>query len=108
MVLEQIIKGIQKIIDANKYLKKWVDIILIKDFLSDSLPITNRLKKYNYSSIKVDPNMVLTLNQNWNTFDDYLSAFKSKFRVKAKKAYKTSVNLIEKDFSTEDILAFNI
>lgn len=103
LVLEHIVKGIQSIVNANKYLKKWVDIILLKDFITASLPITNNLKQYNYTPIQVDPNMVLALNPDWRSFEDYLAAFKSKFRVKAKKAYKTSHQLIVKDFNSEDI-----
>ena len=103
LVLVQLIKGIQAIINANRYLEKWVDIILLKDFITKSLPIANNLKKHNYSPVQVDPNMVLTLNPEWNEFDDYLSSFKSKFRVKAKKAYKTSSDLVAKDFTSEDV-----
>ena len=51
LVLEQIVKGIQSIVNANKYLKKWVDIILLKDFITASLPITNNLK-----TIQLHPN----------------------------------------------------
>ncbi len=102
-VLDQLIKGIQAIINANRYLEKWVDIILLKDFITKSLPIANNLKTYNYSPVQVDPNMVLTLNPSWNSFEDYLAAFKSKFRVKAKKAYKTSSALVAKDFTSEEI-----
>jgi len=103
LVLEQIVKGIQAIVNANRYLKKWVDIILLKDFITASLPITNNLKKYNFTPVQVDPNMVLSLNPEWSSFDDYLASFKSKFRVKAKKAYKTSSHLVAKDFNAEDI-----
>lgn len=102
-VLEQIVKGIQAIVNANKYLKKWVDIILLKDFITASLPITNNLKTYNFTPIQVDPNMVLTLNPDWHNFEDYLAVFKSKFRVKAKKAYKTSSALVIKDLNSEAI-----
>jgi len=103
LVLEQLIKGIQAIINANRYLEKWVDIILLKDFITKSLPIVGNLKTYNYSPVQVDPNMVLTLDPTWNEFEDYLSSFKSKFRVKAKKAYKTSCDLVAKDFTVDDI-----
>jgi len=103
LVLEQLIKGIQAIINANRYLEKWVDIILLKDFITKSLPIADNLRTYNYSPVQVDPNMLLTLNSKWENFDDYLSSFKSKFRVKAKKAYKTSCNLVAKDFTTTEV-----
>lgn len=103
LVLEQLIKGIQAIINANRYLEKWVDIILLKDFITKSLPIADNLKAYNYSPVQVDPNMLLRLDSNWESFDDYLSSFKSKFRVKAKKAYKTSGDLLEKDLTAIEI-----
>jgi len=103
LVLEQIVKGIQAIVNANRYLKKWVDIILLKDFITKSLPIADNLKTYNYSPVQVDPNMLLALDSKWESFDDYLSSFKSKFRVKAKKAYKTSCNLVAKDFSATEV-----
>lgn len=106
VVLEQIVSGIQTIVNANKYLKKWVDIILLKDFITASLPITNNLKSYNYTAIQVDPNMVLMLDTNWQSFEDYLAAFKSKFRVKAKKAYKTSSQLNVRDFTADDIKTY--
>jgi hypothetical protein len=106
IVLEQIVKGIQAIVNANKYLKKWVDIILLKDFITASLPITNNLKHYNYTPIQVDPNMVLTLRPDWHSFEDYIADFKSKFRVKAKKAYKTSSQLEVKEFNSDEINSY--
>ena len=105
LILEHLVKGIQVILNANKYLKKWVDVILIKDFINHSLPITQQLKNYNYTAVQVDANMVLTLQKHWTTFDDYLADFKSKFRVKAKKAYKQSANVMVKDLTASEIIA---
>lgn len=104
LILECLVKGIQSIINANKYLKQWVDVIVLKDYLTSSLPVVNHLRTHNYTSIQVDSNMVLNLSDDWNNFDDYLSSFKSKFRVKAKKAYKQSIDLIAKDLTTKEIL----
>ena len=103
-IIEEILTSIQKLIKSDPFLKKSTDVILIKDFIKESLPISDRIKKYNFSPIKVDPTMVLELDDSWISFDDYLNAFKSKFRVKAKKAYKTSRQLTEKNFSSDDIL----
>lgn len=103
VVIELISKAIQVIINANKHLKRWVDVIVIKDFISTSIPITKKFKKHQYTPIQVDPNMVLDLQPEWDSFNTYLQAFKSKFRVKAKKAYKTSSALVEKDFTAAEI-----
>lgn len=104
VIFNQIIRGIHKVIKSDRYLKKLTDIILLKDFEAKSLPITSELKNYNYVPVSVDPNMILTLKPEWQSFEDYTGAFKSKFRVKAKKAYKTSSSLITKDFIPEDII----
>ncbi|MFD0964548.1 peptidogalycan biosysnthesis protein [Pseudofulvibacter geojedonensis] len=103
-IFNEIIRGIHKVIKSDRYLKKLTDVILLKDFETASLPITSELKNYNYVPVFVDPNMVLTLNPEWQSFEDYIGAFKSKFRVKAKKAYKTSNSLIAKDFTSEEII----
>lgn len=103
-VLEHVVKGIHDLVNNDESLKKHTDVILIKDFISESLHISDNLKQYNFTSVNVDPTMVLSIDSNWSTFDDYLQAFKSKFRVKAKKAYKTSAKLIEKDLSANEII----
>ncbi len=40
--------------------------------------------------------MKLQLEENWHNFDDYLAAMKTKFRVKARKAYQQSAELLIK------------
>lgn len=104
-VLEQIVIAIQQLIKSTPDLKNLTDIILIKDFAPDSLPIASRLEKMNFSSVKVDPSMILTLHPHWKDFNDYLNDFRSKFRVKAKKAYKDSSHVIVKSLSAEEILS---
>lgn len=104
-VLEQIVLAIQQLIKSIPDLRNLIDIILIKDFAPDSLPIANRLEKMNFSSVKVDPSMVLKLQPNWLNFNDYLNDFRSKFRVKAKKAYKDSNDIVVKSLTAEEMLS---
>lgn len=82
-----------------------IDAFLIKDFSNESLSITNKLKDYNYHPFSVEPNMVLHLDENWHSFEDYLKALKTKFRVKAKKAIKLSENLTVKIATNDTIEA---
>lgn len=77
-----------------------VDFFMLKDFENESLFITDDLHERGYNSFNVEPNMVLYLNENWNDLNDYLAALKTKFRVKARKAFKLSAAL-----KTEDITA---
>jgi len=80
-----------------------IDIFIMKDFVEESLPISNELISLGYYSFNVEPNMKLELNATWNSFEDYLAAMKTKFRVKAKKAFKLSKALTIENVSPENI-----
>jgi len=102
-VIKDLARAISHLTNSNKTLTKDISIYLIKDFIKESLTITNELHDLNYYSFNVEPNMVLQLDEDWNTFQDYLEAMKTKFRVKAKRALKLSSNLIVKDASIDNI-----
>lgn len=70
-----------------------IDVFIMKDFLEESLTISNELISLGYYAFNVEPNMKLNLDSNWNSLDDYLAAMKTKFRVKAKKAFELSNSL---------------
>lgn len=44
-------------------------------------------------TVRAEPFMVLTLDMQWNHFDDYLNAFSSKYRVRAKKIFNDTQNV---------------
>ncbi|QHI37728.1 hypothetical protein IMCC3317_31090 [Kordia antarctica] len=77
--------------------------VFIKDFKQTTLPITDQLKNYNYTPISVEPNMIITLQPEWKSFDDYKDALKSKYRVKANKADSKSEKLTTKEFTSKEI-----
>lgn len=100
-IIKELAKAILNYVNSND--KYQIDAFLLKDFINESLCITNELKDYNYHPFSVEPNMVLNLDKNWITFDDYLQALKTKFRVKAKKALELSKNLVVKDVTKDNI-----
>ncbi len=100
-VIKELAKAILSLINADKNLK--IDAFLLKDFVNESLFITDELKDYNYHPFSVKPNMVLSLNDNWMSFDDYLASMKTKFRVKAKKAIQLSAELKIENVTLETI-----
>ena len=102
-ILKEVAKAILHFVNNNPTLKKEVNFFLIKDFINESLSITDSLKDYNYSPFLVAPNMLLNLAENWQTFDDYLAALKTKFRVKAKKAMQRSAMLKIEDITLDNI-----
>ena len=77
--------------------------IFVKDFKEGSLYITDNLKGFNYATMQVEPNMIITLKPEWSSFEYYKNALKSKYRVKANKADSKSKTLAAKLFTDEDI-----
>ncbi|WP_299670629.1 GNAT family N-acetyltransferase [uncultured Polaribacter sp.] len=102
-VILALAKAINHFVNSNKALKNKIDAFLLKDFVNESLFITEKLKEVSYNPFSVEPNMMLSIDDNWQSFDDYLAAMKTKFRVKAKKAFKQSAAL-----KIEDITLANI
>ncbi len=80
--------------------------VLLKDFLVRSLPLTSNFKDFGFSPMHVEPNMILELDADWKTYDDYKSDLKSKYRVKVNKADKTSESLTERIFSESDFATY--
>lgn len=53
----------------------------------------------NSVSVKGEPFMMLNIPENWSSFEDYISAFTSKYRVRAKKALKETKEVEVKKLS---------
>lgn len=102
LLIKKLAKAILHFSNADKKLK--IDAFLLKDFINESLLITDKLKDFNYHPFSVEPNMVLTLDENWQNFDDYLASMKTKFRVKARKAYKQSSAIRIEEVTKEDLV----
>ncbi len=99
--IKQLAKGIQNF--ANDNSDKEIAVFILKDFIKESLFITDELLDFNYYPIQIDPNMMLTIKADWLTFDDYLASLKTKFRVKARKAFKQSRDIFIEDITKENI-----
>ena len=97
-VLKKLSKAILKYTE-NQYEKKPIDIFIMKDFVASSLSVSNELISLGYYSFNVEPNMKLKIDENWQNFDQYLAALRTKFRVKAKKAMQLSNDLVTKEIS---------
>ena len=99
---EDIITQIATALDAVAANTKPLHAIFIKDFKAESLKSTRQFLNFGYSEIKVEPNMIIQLQPEWKTFDDYKNILKSKYRVKANKADSTSSALETRLFTQHD------
>ncbi len=102
-IVKELAESINHFVNSNKKLKKQIDAFLIKDFARESLFITDELKYFSYHAFSVEPNMQLQLQEDWQDFDDYLTSMKTKFRVKARKAFKQSAEIRIEDVTLKNI-----
>ena len=102
-IIKELAESISHFINSDKKLKKDIDAFLIKDFAKESLSITDELKNHKYHTFLVEPNMKLQIHDNWHNFEDYLASMKTKFRVKAKKAFKLSASVRIEEVSLKNI-----
>lgn len=86
----------------QKELPGQVKAILFKDYF-ESAGITDYITKNGYRIFPTEPAMIMEINPEWKDFQDYLTAMKTKYRTKAKKAMKESAEL-----EIESVDALNI
>jgi len=89
---ELINEGIKKV--RSFVQKNDVNLVMVKDFVADSLESQNKLLKESYQEVVLQPNMVFELRPEWKSYSDYLQAMSSKYRVRAKSARKKAKDLI--------------
>lgn len=82
--------------------KKPISVVLLKEFWPISYNTSDNYKKVGFKDFKVDVNMVLKIHSDWKSMDDYLASMITKFRTKAKSAYKKSAMLKIKELSLEE------
>jgi hypothetical protein len=103
---DEVMTQIGTALDAVAANTKPLHAIFVKDFKQESLQSTRQFLNFGYSEIKVEPNMIVQLDPEWKTFEDYKNILKSKYRVKANKADSTSSALETRLFTEHDFEAY--
>lgn len=80
-----------------------VAAILIKDFYEEHRPELMPLLQNGYNEFTIQPSMVFHLDASWNSYEDYLAAMSSKYRVRCKKAGKCAKDIIRKEMDLEEV-----
>ena len=86
----------------NEKINGTVSMVLLKEFWPKNYVFSDVLKTFSFRDFMIDVNMILK-TKNWLTFDDYLASMTSKFRTKAKSAFKKSSALVVKSLSENEI-----
>ena len=99
---DEIMTQIGTALDAVAANTKPLHAVFIKDFKAKSLKATRQFLNFGYSEIKVEPNMIIQLQPQWKSFENYKNILKSKYRVKANKADSKSSALETRLFTEHD------
>jgi hypothetical protein len=80
------------------------DGVLVKDFDQRQLDaLQPALAAQGYATCAFQPNMVLPLRPEWTSFEDYLAAMSSKYRVRARRAFKKAAQVACVELDEENI-----
>jgi len=82
-----------------------ISATLVKDFCEESRRETHALGAQSYGEFTIQPNMFLDIRDNWKSIDDYLGDMQSKYRVRAKRAFKKLAGVERKEFNEDRIKA---
>lgn len=82
---------------------KNVDLVVLKDLKQQWHFAEGLMAENQFNTIQSEPVMILDLDKNWTSFNDYLSSLKTKFRTKAKSAFSKSQYLTSKELDVEEI-----
>lgn len=95
-------KGLERLREYEKA-DNYAAVFLIKEFWQSNFEESKQLLKNGYKDFNIDVNMILKISPHWNSLDDYLSDMNTKFRTKAKAAFKRSKDLVIKEMRFAEI-----
>lgn len=82
-----------------------IHLQLFKDFPvapdQPQFPVRQQLPHWGFHQFQMQPSMQLRIQ--WKSFDDYLNAMTSKYRVRARRAFKKGTELQKRELSLEEI-----
>ncbi len=86
---------------AEAIAKEWPERlhgIMIKD-----MPLAQHPRDHKFHALPVQPNMVLDIPAEWNSFEDYLAAMSSKYRVRVRRARKKGKEITRREMDLDEI-----
>lgn len=90
-------------IQLNKEGKK-VHLTSFKDFTENQQPLFNNVDFSNFYRFQIQPNMVLDINKNWLSIDDYVSYLTKKYRDQYKRARKKAIDIEKRKLELNEII----
>ncbi len=83
--------------------RRHIKAVLMPDMYEPVGDFDEAFLRYHYKRIYVESDMSMRLPQEWHSFDDYLGAISSKYRVRAKKIISTSHQLVARELTADEL-----
>lgn len=99
-------EGMEALKNQCKKEGEHISLLLIKDLDAPRKTALHPNLGSDYKEFSIQPKMILNLRKEWTTFEDYLAAMTSKYRVRAKRAFKKGVGIEKRELNLESIKAF--
>lgn len=79
-----------------------IDSVVFKDLESESK--SNHLEEFcSYKQVEFQPHMIFYLKPEWKSFEDYMQSISSKYRVRARKAFKKGEGLAARNLTAKEV-----
>ena len=100
-----LLHGISKIELIVAQQKKKIRFVMLKDFFEDTDFVNpDTLKHQKWHRVAVQPNMIMSLSDSWNSNEDYIAAMHKKYRDRYKRAKKKLNGIICREMDLNDIM----
>ncbi len=104
LLAEKLVERYRKKLNGEGHKLK---VTFIKDFYEDKKFEDQEISESLYKEFSVQPNMILRIRPTWKSYDDYLQAFQSKYRVRAKRARKKFKGIEKRELDYVEIKKYN-
>lgn len=99
-------EGLETVKNHCKKTGEHLSLLLVKDLDEPRKKALHPDLGKDYKEFSIQPKMILHLRPEWSTFEDYLAAMTSKYRVRAKRAFKKGHGIEKRELTLDSIQAF--
>ena len=100
VLLYKAVEELQRQIEKNG---QKVHLVIYKDFPEIQIPLFELPEFSSFYKFTTQPNMLFSIKEHWNTFEDYVNDLSKKYRDQFKRARKKSEGITKRKFSLDDI-----
>lgn len=103
ITIDQVIPLLDSAVHEMQKQEGKTSLIIYKDYQESFIKYFQGKNHQSFYKFSVQPNMILRIKENWLTFEDYLNAFSTKYRTRAKSAKKKITGIEKSEMHLHDI-----